>query len=141
MPVKLLQGAFMLSDHSTSLAENPQWRANWFVANWFTALPFVGGFFKTSDRRESVKHVFHYSFMLAGGAVFMALDIFPSAMHTSDLERRLLMTSKMAVGMALGEMSFNTLFSATQLVVKTATAAKAAMRSAADDGAQMPLLG
>lgn len=105
----------MTSDAETQSAESERldqtWRDNWIVKNWLTAAPFVGGFFKTSNIKEATNHLGHYSFMLAGGTTLMILEVLPMSMDDSPAVKHLKMTTNMAIGMAVGEMCYNTLFS------------------------------
>lgn len=93
------------------------WRDNWIVKNWLTALPFVGGFFKTANLKEAANHLGHYTFMLAGGTTLMLLEVLPTSMDESPVVKHTKMTTNMAIGMAVGEVAYNTLFSVTKSAI------------------------
>lgn len=107
----------MIQNENISLLETSGWRENWFVKNWLTAIPFVGAFFKTPNNKEAAKHALHYTFMLAGGTTLMILEALPTSMDDPAVVKHAKMTTNMAIGMAVGEMCYNTLFSAGKAVV------------------------
>jgi hypothetical protein len=93
------------------------WRDNWFVVNWLTQSPFIGGFFKTTDVKEAFNMSGQYIFMLFGGALLMIEEALPTSMDQPPSERYTKMLTNMVIGMSAGGMFYNTILSAGKGVV------------------------
>jgi len=50
-------------------------------------------------------------FMIAGGTTLMILEALPTSMEDSAVVKHAKMTTNMVIGMAVGEVCYNTLFS------------------------------
>lgn len=110
-------------DSSVQLSPADAFRGNWLVKNWLTAIPLVGGFFKTADLEKAFNHMGHSIFMLAGMASFMEFGPIPSSEDDSAAIMQVKMTANMAIGMMAGEMAWNTIFSLSKSAVKSCKSA------------------
>ncbi len=102
----------------SEVADKKTCRDNWVVQNWLTAIPFVGGFFKTADLNVAFNHMGHYIFMLAGDVLAMKYEVWESSMDDSSALMQVKMATNMTIGMMVGEMASNTLYSGTKAAIK-----------------------
>lgn len=100
-----------MHSHHSSGQENKGWRSNWFVKNILAEIPIIGGFFHSAD----IPHALHYAgksaAMLAGGSIGMMLEILKKSDTDTMTTRMAKDTTNMAMGMALGNIAYNTLYS------------------------------
>ena len=91
--------------------ENQGWRRHWFVKNILAELPLIGGFFLTDNLPRALHYTGKSVAMLAGGAAGMMLETIKTTTTDSMGVRMTKATTNMAIGMSLGNMTYNTLHS------------------------------
>ena len=101
--------------HHTIKVEDKGWRGNWFVKNILAELPIVGAYFHTQNIPHALHHAGKSAAMLVGGMAGMVIEgaNADSTHNTTGGSHRLAKaTASMALGMSLGNMAYNTLYSA-----------------------------
>ena len=90
----------------------PTWRENWFIKNCLVPIPIIGPFFKATDVKCALHQSGKSAGMLLGGTTYMMFNTLGMNMHDSPSEKFGKMAADMAIGMTLGVVAYNGLFSA-----------------------------
>ena len=91
--------------------ENQGWRGNWFVKNILAELPIIGAFFHTREIPHMLHHAGKSASMLIGGAIGMMLEPIETEKNDDLALRMTKTTTNMAIGMSLGNMTYNSIYS------------------------------
>lgn len=101
----------MHSHHETS--ETRGWRNNWFVKNVLAEIPIFGAIFHTSNVPHALHNAGKSTAMLIGGSTGMMMDML---LTKDEMESMAITITKstvnMAVGMMVGTVAYNALYSA-----------------------------
>lgn len=98
--------------HHTTKNEEKGWRSNWFVKNVLAELPIIGGFFHSANIPHALHNAGKSAAMLAGGSMAMMLEILKKTDTDTMATSMTKSITNMAIGMALGTITYNVLFSA-----------------------------